>query len=96
MSSKIRNLFYIPTWAVVFLALASAGALIVDLYMLFTLDSFTSITIDGIEYVKGTEEFRLRLHELKRSFFFSALLALVISLFTSRAIYKRKNNPRKQ
>lgn len=93
MSSKLKNLFHIPTWALVFLALASSGALLVDIYMLFTLDSFITITVDGIEYMQGTEEYHSGLHDIKRSFLFSALLALVVGILTSRTIYKRNNKP---
>ncbi|WP_163340302.1 hypothetical protein [Desulfopila sp. IMCC35008] len=91
--TTLRALLHIPTWVLIFLALAAAGALLTDLYILLTLGSWTSITIDNIEYLRGTEEFATGLHDMKTSFLFSALLALIVVIVTFRTLYKRKNKP---
>ncbi len=90
--SKLKNLFYIPTWVLVFLALASIGALILDIYIVFNINTFDSITINGIEYHKGTDEYLVGINELKRSFAFSGFVAMMAGVFSTRTIYKRKRD----
>ncbi len=87
--SKIRNLFHIPTWVLVFLALASIGALILDIIFVFNINTFESVTINGTEYHKGTEQYLVEINKLKKSFAFSGIVAMFVGIFSTRNIYKR-------
>lgn len=90
MRPSIKNLFHIPTWALIFLALAATGALVADLYLFFTIDSFDTITVNGTLYLKGSEAYSSGIKVLKKSFIYSGLLSTVVMFLTLRTINKRR------
>lgn len=91
ISSVLKRLFYIPTWVVIFLLLASTGAVLFDVYLIFTIDSFNSLNINGIEYFKDSEDYALKVQQMKKSFVYSGIIATLVGVITCRTLYKRKN-----
>lgn len=90
--SKFKRLFHIPTWVLVFLAVASIGALILDILFVFNINSFESITINGVEHHKGTSEYLVGINDMKRSFAFSGFIAMLAGVISTRTIYRRNKN----
>lgn len=69
--------------------MAATGALLADIYLFFRIDSFDSITVNGIIYLKDSEEYASGIVTLKKSFLFSGLLSVVVLYFSMRTIVRR-------
>ncbi len=90
--SKFKRLLHIPTWVLVFLAVASIGALVLDILIVFNINSFESITINGVEHYRGTSEYLAGINDMKKSFAFSGFVATLAGVISTRTIYKRRKN----
>ncbi len=92
MTNK-KSFFYFPTWTLILLSVCFLGASIFGIYLIFNLESFKAITIDGVLYGKGSEQYQSGIQTMKYIFGGAALFELIICLLTGWLGYRRiKNN----
>ena len=92
MTATKKRFFYFPTWTLILVCVLFFGATLFGVYLVMNLESFKSITIDGVEYFQGTEQYNSGLKIMKQSFGGSAVVTLIISLLTGWFGYKRIKN----
>ncbi|OEU45461.1 MAG: hypothetical protein BBJ60_03665 [Desulfobacterales bacterium S7086C20] len=92
MNTTKRSFFYFPTWTLILISILFCGATLFDIYLIFNLESFESITVNGTEYFQGSEQYKSGIKTMKQSFGGSALVTMIISLATGWFGYKRIKN----
>lgn len=89
MGSKIKDLFYIPTWCYLFIAAASVLAILTNIYFYTKIGTLESISVDGMRYAEDTVEFVEGVREIKTSLMSSGLIAIAALAFSSWKLSKR-------
>jgi hypothetical protein len=95
MSDK-KGFFHLPTWALIAISILAVGATIFDVYLLFNTATLDSITVNGVEYLQGTEQYNAGIKVMQKSFGFSALFTLATCFLTGWFGYKRIKNIKEQ
>lgn len=62
---------------------------IFDLYLITNLESFQSITVNGIVYEKGSEGYLAGIRSMKFAFSGSAIFTLLVSIIAAWLFYNR-------
>ena len=91
MKEEKKGFFYIPTWALILICICAIGATIFDIYFVTNIDSFPTITVNGVEHEKGSEQYLVGVNTMKHTFGGTALVTLLIAFLTGYFAYKRKS-----
>jgi len=91
MSDK-KGFFHLPTWVLIAISILALGATIFDIYLLLNAASLDSITVNGVEYLQGSEQYNSGIKIMKKSFGVSAMFTTVICCLTGWFGYKRIKN----
>ena len=89
MSSPKKDFFYIPTWALILLCAIAAGSILFEVYIIFNIDTFEAITVNGIKYPKGSEQYSSAVKTMKEILGISAIVSLMFSFVAGWFAYKR-------
>jgi hypothetical protein len=89
---KLKNLLHIPTWCYSFITIASILAIISNLYFLFKIGTLETISIDGLQFTKGTVEYMKGVKEIKKSLMLSGLIAIAALALSTWKLSKRIKN----
>ncbi len=88
MTNK-KSFFYFPTWTLILLSITSLGATVFGIYLIINLESFKAITINGVLYQKGSEQYQSGIQTMKYVFGGEALFFFIISIISGWIGYKR-------
>jgi hypothetical protein len=91
-----KRFFHIPTWVIVLLFIVFTGLVIVELYFLFNMDMFDTITIGDVSYHRNMNEFNSALKMIKESLLVSIVVTLIASVSTGYLGWKRINGQKHQ
>ena len=72
------------------ICIAGIGSLIFSSYLMIDLESAQSVWVDGVKYLKGTEEYKPIINKMRLFFALSSVIAIVIPLTTGVILLKRK------
>ena len=87
-----KGFFHIPNWAIILLCIISAASLCFELVFFLNLDTFETISVNGIQYHKGTEQYQSGIGILKSVLMFSAGTSVIVSAITGYFAVKRIKN----
>ena len=91
MTKKKKNLFYFPTWTLVFFCISLLAVTVFDMFLIFNLDSIQKITVSGVEYSKDSQEYLVAIKKMKQAIVVSATLTLLLSIIAGWFVYRRRN-----
>jgi cell division septal protein FtsQ len=86
---KKKSFFYFPTWTLILICILFMGATVFEIFLILNLDSFETITVNGVEHSKGSQEYLAGLKTMKQTFGASAILTLLLSVAVGWFGYKR-------
>jgi hypothetical protein len=89
MRKSKQSLLYIPTWTLLVISALFLAATIFDIYLVASLESFETITVNGIVYPKGSEGYLAGIKSMKLAFGGSAILTLLVSIVSAWLFYNR-------
>lgn len=84
-----KGFFYVPTWTLILFSvifLASSGF---ELFFLLNADSIEKITVNGIQYSKGSEQYQYRIEMLRNYVMASLVISLLVSFISGFFAIKR-------
>ena len=87
--NKKKSFFYFPTWTLILICILFMGATIFDIFLILNLDSFETITVNGVEHPKGSQGYLAGLKTMKQTFGAAAILTLPLSFAAGWFGYKR-------
>lgn len=90
--NKKKSFFYFPTWSLILLFILFVVFIILEILFFLTPDFFEKITVNGIEYVKGTPGYFSALKKMKQVLGVSILLNFLLALAAGWFGYKRIKN----
>lgn len=90
-----KGFFYIPTWMITLLFIVSMGSLGFETLFILNMDTFETTTVNGRQYIKGTEQYQSGMEILKNSIIVSAGITLVLSGIIGYLALKRIKNENK-
>ena len=96
MKRERKSFFFFPTWILVVLSVVFMGATLFDIYLLFKLESFPTIRLDGIEYARGTPQYQEGIEAMRKSFIISAVVTFIVSITNGFYAYKRSRKYEQQ
>jgi hypothetical protein len=86
---KEKGFFYIPTGALILLCVVSILSLGFEGFFFLNIDSFETITVNGIQYNKGTEQYHSGMETMKNALMVSVGITCVFSMITGFFSIKR-------
>lgn len=87
-----KGVFYIPTWVLILFFIVSTVSLILELIFFLNIDALEMITVNGMQYKIGTEQYQSGLENLKDSVLILAGTSLIASVITGFFSVKRIRN----
>ena len=89
MRKRKQSFLYIPTWTLLVISALFLAVTMFDMYLIANLESFQSVTVNGIVYEKGSEGYVAGIRSMKFAFSGSAVFTLGVSIIAAWLFYSR-------
>ena len=89
MKQSKKGFFYIPTWVLILFCILCILATFFDIYLAVTIENFDSITVNGSDVAKGTEQYDSAVKFMKIFFVSSSVVTSMLAFASGWFARKR-------